>query len=453
MKKRLIQIFCIVFILLYFNPTIVHGSFKEIWKRNFESRINKLFSVDMNKNGIKEILILSGGKKLKLIEWDKNTFVIKWRPPEFKAGVDFEYYDFSESLWIKEFNPAYSQEYDRLFKCRMSLLRSFPPKLDKPEEFGKYDAFLKALEKEKCGEIDPKIKPAYFRTLLYKDGKYLLKEVIESPIPSWPDEIYRTSGSFKARGAKDVIITFSDTGSPLDVYLTIREANAPNRLLWVSTFEIDKQLGVQIFGDFDGDRKIELLLITGGTKNYWINREGDKFRVKVIKRYVKNEAQPLFLLNPINQKFLKAGRTVSKDFDELFFIDALYYGGPIYKATWKKDKFDVQGIVSPKNFEKDKGETGFENLNLADIDNDGFDEIIISGVRGDLVETEEEPYMKNRRDVIHILKWNGKEYKKIWTSKSLGAITQILVDDVTGDGKKEIVVGNDKGEIHICGQN
>ena len=145
---------------------------------------------------------------------------------------------------------------------------------------------------------------------------------------------------------------------------------------------------------------------------------------------------------------------MSKDFEELFFIDALYYGGPIYKATWKKDKFDVQGIMSSNSFEKDKGETGYENLNLDDIDNNGFDEIIISGVRGDLVETEEEPFIKNRRDVIHILKWNSKEkeYKKIWTSNPLGEITQILIDDITGDGKKEIVVGNAKGEIRIFGQ-
>ena len=184
----------------------------------------------------------------------------------------------------------------------------FPPKLDKPEEFGKYDAFLKALEKEKCGAMDPQIKPAYFHILFYKDGKYLLKEIKESPIPSWPDETYRISGSFKARGTKDVIITFLSTDSLRDVHINIREAKAPNKLLWNSTFKVDKQIGVQIFGDFDGDKKIELLLITGGTKNYWINREGEEFRVKVIKRYVKNEAQPLFLLNPINQKFLKGGQ-------------------------------------------------------------------------------------------------------------------------------------------------
>jgi len=42
--------------------------------------------------------------------------------------------------------------------------------------------------------------------------------------------------------------------------------------------------------------------------------------------------------------------------------------------------------------------------------------------------------------VIHILKWNGKEYKIIWSSKPLGEIRQILVDDITGDGKKEILL-------------
>ncbi len=402
MKNRLIQIFCII-LLFSFNPNIVYGSFKEIWKGNFNKKIEKLFVRDLNKNGVKEILILCEYKNLKLLEWKKNAFIVRWQSPEFVRAVDFEYFEFNNFLFIKKYDPQY-------------------------------------------GPIIP-------QTLLYKKGLYLLEDIKESLIPFWKDEEYVTTESFKKRGANDVIITFSKVGNLRDVYLIIREAISPNRLLWMSDFKIDKQVGVQIFGDFDGDKKIELLLITGGTKNYWINREGDEFRNKLIKRYIKDKAEPLFLLNPINQKFLKAGRTVSKDFDELFFIDALYYGGPIYKATWKKDKFDVQGIVSPQYFEKKKGETGFENLNLADIDNDGLDEIIISGVRGDLVETEEEPFIKNRRDVIHILKWDGKKYKKIWTSKSLGLITQIIVDDVTGDGKKEIIVGNDKGKIHIFGQN
>jgi len=114
-----------------------------------------------------------------------------------------------------------------------------------------------------------------------------------------------------------------------------------------------------------------------------------------------------------------------------------------------KDRFDYQEII----FHIVKRAAGYDNLNLEDIDNDGLDEIILSEIRGDLVRTEEEPYISNRRDVVEVIKWNGKEYKKIWTSKPLGAITQILIDDVTGDGKKEIVVGNEKGEIHIFGQN
>ena len=127
MKVRLIIQSLFVFLLLCCYPIVTNASFKEIWKEKVKHPISKLLSVDLNKNGINEILLLSGEKKIQIIEWDKDTFVIRLQQSEFKAGADFEYYDFSESLRIEEFNPVYSQEYDRLSKCRMSLLRSFPP--------------------------------------------------------------------------------------------------------------------------------------------------------------------------------------------------------------------------------------------------------------------------------------------------------------------------------------
>ncbi len=446
MKTRLIQTSLLI-LILFPAPINVHASIRELWKGKSDYSIDKFLAVDMNKNGTKEVLVLSGGKKIKLIEWDKNTFINKWQPPEFKTGVNFEYYDFTDSLWIKEFNPAYSQEYDRLSKCRKSLLLSFPPKFDKPEEYSKYDAFLKGLEKEKCGKTDSQIKPVFLHILLYKDGKYVLKKIEDSIMPFLKNEKYITSGSFQKKSVKDVIVTSEQAQ---EYYIYLRDTKPPYNLLWKSLFKIYKYEGVAIFGDFDNDKKIELLFIPyEEDKGYWISQVQNVYRVKEIKSFRKSlykTTLPLFPLYSGNpEKYLKIGRTTSKDFDEVFFVEPaeVLYSGGLFKAIWNNDRFEFKDILY--------GLHGLDNLTVTDIDDDGLDEIIISDVRGDLVREEEEPYLENRRDVIHILKWDGKKYKKIWTSKSLGLITQIIVDDVTGDGKKEIIVGNDKGEIHIFG--
>ncbi len=410
MKKHLIQIFCII-LLLYYSSTIAYASFKELWKGNFDYKIEKLLSIDLNKNGINEILI-GRYKNLNLLEWNKDTFINRWQSPEFKRAVDFEYYEFNNFLLVKKYNPQ-----------------------NKPI-------------------IPYKYRPIIPHTLLYKDGKYVLKEIEETQIPSWQGEKYIISGSFKKRGAHDVIIT-SEKAQEFHLYL--REAKPPNKILWKSPFTIYKYGVVPLFGDFDNDKKIELLIaLYKETKVYWISPKGKKFETKEIKKTKSHKNTYIFPLSSSNpERYFKTGRSTSKDFDELFFIDALYYvgGGPLFRAVWQKERFKVQAILIRESLEKDKGGVGYENLNLADIDNDGLDEIIISEIRGDMVQTPEEPRISNRHDVIHILKWNGKEYKKIWTSQSFGAITEVLVDDVTGDGKKDIVVGNEEGEIHIFGQN
>ncbi len=412
MKIKLIQYFCIV-LLVYCNCSIAAyaASFEEIWKGKAEHAISKLLSIDLNKDGINEILFLSGDKRLKIIEWDKKIFVNKWQSPEFKKGCDLLYFDFQNLLIIKKYN-------------------------DQIKLFTLYE-------------------------LLYKDGEYLFKEFEGISIPFLQSEKYITSGSFKKKGSKDVIVTTNiiTYGMKPEGYLFLEEAQVPYRLLWTSPFKIFNYGVVALFGDFDNDKKMELLvLLYRETKGYWISHGGNRFEVKEIKSHRKSKYKttldlfPLFPNDP--EKYLKAGRTTDDNFDEIFFIDTLdpFDFGSLSKAVWHKDRFEFQMLLPAEKLATGKGVIGYKDLNLSDIDSNGLDEIIVSEIRGDLKEMEEEPDIVNRRDVIHILKWNGKEYKKIWTSMPLGAITQILVDDVTGDGKKEIVVGNEKGQIYIFGQ-
>ncbi len=409
MKKYWIQVFWIV-VLLYFSPVIAYGSIKELWKGDFGDEIREIFAIDINNNSIKEILLIhnEANKKLSIMERDKDSFKKRFQFHEPKYTLHFRYYDFNNLLLVEKFS----------------------------------------LNEKK-----------QFYTLSYKNGEYALTKIEDAQIPLWQTGKYITSGSFKKRDAKDMIVTTNiiTSGMKPEGHLYLSVDMRPYNILWTSPFTIYNYRVVPLFGDFDKDKKIELLVTTDDRKNYWIYQEKDEFKVKEVKGHVKLNDRltvPLFPLSSYTpeEKHLKAGRTTSKDYDEIFFIFEHFYGGPLFKAVWRKDRFESQMIFPVGRPLIDKVAIGYNNLNLADIDNDGLDEIIVSEIRGDLVREEEEPYLENRRDVIHILKWDGKKYKKIWTSKSLGLITQIIVDDVTGDGKKEIIVGNDKGEIHIFSQ-
>ena len=233
---------------------------------------------------------------------------------------------------------------------------------------------------------------------------------------------------------------------PRDARVYLRDAKQPSRLLWSSKFEIDRQSTIIRFGDFDNVNRIKMLIITDSASSYALNKEGSEYSVTEIRRYAQGRAVPLLPLDPLKpSRNVKVGRSIYAK-DELFFINRVkpFSYGDLFKVFWQEQGIQLVGISFPKSI-------GFDNLNLADMDSDSVDEIVLSEVRG-RVGGREEPAVKNRRDVVHIIRWNGKEYVKMWTSKPLGEITQVLVDDITGDGKKEIIVGNARGEIHIFGQ-
>ncbi len=399
MKKAYLLI--IIISLIAFYSYAITFSIKEIWNGKTERRaITQLNAIDINKNGIKEVVVVCNyssplGKYgidlgsygyMKLYEWNGSSLVKKWGHPEITKGI------------TASIVKAGEQEFLEVGTFSLNILN-------------------------------------------YKDGKYSLEKIEKSMKLSWPNEEPFAKGSFVKRGFEDIIVT--GYFEKKNYHIRFREAKKPDHILWTSPI-LKKGSGMVVFGDFNKDGEIELLLESG----YWIYPDGKDFKMVEIKSYRESKYGTMLSLFPRDAgKSLKAGRTTSKDFDEIFFIEELLYGGPLFKAVWQKDKFEFEEILQSKKI------VGYDNLNLSYIDNDGLDEIIISEIRGDLIETEEEPFIKNRHDVIHILKWDGKEYKKIWTSQARGAITQVLVDDVTGDGKKEIVVGNDKGEIYIFGQN
>ena len=385
----------------------------ELWKGKIVNRkITDMKSIDVDKNGIKELVIISnyssplGNYKVKLgsygkiiiYEWNGNALVKKWEQPEITTSISSTVVSSGD------------QEYLEIGTFSLNILN-------------------------------------------YKNGDYFLNPIKKSMALSWPNERILAIGSLVSRGHQDIIVTGYNEGK--NYYIRLRDAKNPNYVLWTSLV-LRKSSGIAIFGDFNRDGEKELLFEGG----FWVYPEGKGFRSVEITSHKKskyNTVLPLFgaLSSDSDSVYFKTGETTKKDFDEVFYLEPAAYpydvGSNLVKAIWKDGRFESENILSDKS-SKNKELIGYKNLYLLDINNDGLDEIILSEVRGDLKSGEEEPEIINRRDVIQIIKWDGRKYKKIWSSQPLGEITQILIDDVTGEGRKEIIVGNAKGEIHIFGQ-
>ena len=412
------KICCIVAVIffVYFNCTdALASSIKQLWKGHTEKRaITYLIAIDINKNNIKELVVICNYSSplekyalsyqtygyVKLYEWNGSTLVKKWEYPEITTRP-------SVSI-VKSGN----QEFLQVGTFSLNVLR-------------------------------------------YKDEKYFLEKLNKSMKPYWPNERIFAKGSFAQRSSEDIIVTIYSENR--NYHIRFREARNPNTIIWTSPV-LRKGSGAIVFGDFNKDGKIELLMESG----YWVYPDSKDFKIVDIKSHKKSEygiTLPLFKVVGTSEpgiKYFKSGRTTNKDFDDVFYLEPspypYDYGDYLIKTTWKNDRFEYEKILSAKKTTKSGEFMVFKNFDLVDFDNDGLDEIIVTEASGKFVPTEEEPGITDYKERILMLKWNGKKYETVFATQKFKGNTSLLIDDITGNGKKEIVVGNEKGEIYIFGQ-
>lgn len=96
---------------------------------------------------------------------------------------------------------------------------------------------------------------------------------------------------------------------------------------------------------------------------------------------------------------------------------------------------------------------GTGHLLVADLDGDGLDEVLFveeTGKRTVMGVADLWIQYRDTKDYIHILKWNGKEYQTMWVSPPYpGRGSKLIVEDVMGSGKKQLIVLNANGRIEV----
>ena len=150
-------------------------------------------------------------------------------------------------------------------------------------------------------------------------------------------------------------------------------------------------------------------------------------------------------------RHVKGGKTRKGDIEEYWGYRLIESEG-IYlfrKMYANRDQTEVK--VEDISFAALKNSLGIGPFTLGDLDDDGLDEVIFIEETAKREGSGEHGFRySDVADFVRVLKWDGKMYQLVWTSPPLAKRgSRILVDDVMGKSKKQIVIGTGHGTIQV----
>jgi len=380
--------------------------------------ITSLTAADLNGNHIKEIVLgdigtahLPSHPRIVVLEYNGNEFKILWEK---------KWTDVSKS--VTQFN---------------ALRRSSNPKV--------WNLF---------GHTIVEIQPP-FLALEFRQGKYQFDEMYVDLMEKPPinRSIWTWTGNDLPIAVVDLngfgvgeIVTFERRKeSRAGDILRIRSMKPGYPIVWenVMTRPLDSRSFV---GRFDSGTPEQVyippVLLSAAGKDKYLTEEA------VLEK-----------TNSKDRTFLDAngvGSTRRMDLSELWGVQG-YYGDKNPLVRWAFNKKMHKFIPEEINVSISPDFLGFSQIALGDVDGDKLDEVVVVEGVGHLGPTDPEnteygPDILDQKEFIHVLKWDGRKYANTWTSSPFSGkewISKILVDDVIGIGKKQIVVGTGDGKIQI----
>lgn len=422
MKIKRLMLILLVFVLAgaFFRIAVAQELvFKEIWKSPplTEGGIEKLVTADINGNKTKEIIVADFGFEylpknpiVVVIEYNGKTFEAKWQK---------KWHDIFDER--NQFN---------------TLQRMVDPKV--------WTIFQKTVLE---------IHPPFFM-LEWVDGKYVFHEQyqegfsetnLKSWVWNWPEKDHAIAQADLNGDGKDEIITFERFKANFpEGIMRVRRMEPGFPVIWKT--EIKEFFYPAVFiGQFSPSGRNELYappMLLSFIKD-------DQYKIDWIPLRSSPKIEGLYS----SLDYSSAGSTSIKNKTELWVTSASYGGKkPLVRFTPNQAGSEFVGKQIP--FKSHNNFLGIARLALGDLDNDGLDEVVFSEGTGRLGPEDPEGGrdILDLKEYLHVLKWDGKKYNTVWISKPfLGnvSISQILVDDVTGDGIPEIVVATGKGTLHI----
>lgn len=420
---------------------------------------------DLNRNGIKEVVVADFGLFNEAREWQLkhgskniyNLLVLEWRKKKL------------EILWRKQWDRR---------KARNSI------------ESSKYYSFSEAkrlLAWTINGRVIVETVPPYLG-LEWENGEYQLREQYgpynETPLlGSWafpwldaacyfgfanrityPRECLVGIRDFSGKGETKIVTMVEEEAikdkhyikDKYKITLRVREFAGTFPIEW----EMERRRG---FYSYDPIDKFNWHLTAGLRLREW--RSYDYYL------FGPEEKGPGYQLTriPVQEKIdvdsgpmgisaswywdIHIGTTQRKGTEEYWGYHRIAGPDDGYIETLRKVtiKSDLSAFVRQDiKFTHHKPFLGVGYFDLHDLDGDGLDEVILVEQTGKRIFHEEWIEHRDVKDYVRILKWNGTRYQTMWLSPPYNKRgTRFLVADVKGVGKKQLVILSPDATVQI----
>jgi len=363
---------------------------------------------DANRDGRNEI-VLSGNGYMRVFAWNGVTFEPMWKSPQFS----YQY----GPLTFYDISPLVPTRY-----------------LSGQEVMLDYLVFVYVATKS--GSISADI----YR-LSWGNGKYELRKESHAPFDRFESSGVCGDGTTTIIGRKAIndkvyLAGYKWDGARL-IEKWLGESGSETKAVGEILGSAKKSIGAFLL---ENNKKIGILSCDNGVE--WKEVGRDQGQINLWKENQIGNGKSIFGLTKVGS----TGElwTIQGSGSEYDYSTKLYVSQFDGKKFTPFSRVHIKGIDSNMIF----------NMVIVDADNDRVSEIV--GVEEQIRKKIPRRNSADEGDVLLITsnlflaKWNGKEYEVKWHRKAIDERVQNLaVGDITGDGKKEIVVTDENGYLYV----
>jgi hypothetical protein len=396
-NKHMINILLLIqFVVMFFYLLPVAGS-KE---QELQTLLVRQYSappsfsvIDVNRNGTNELAVSEDGY-LHIFELSNGKFDEKWKSSQYSYVIPSS---------DRRVNPITINSVSSVHPIRYKLGNNIK------------ESFLFSAQTS--------VRKTDFYELSFHDGRYDVQKKVSLPSGLSPRNI-----------CDDKITVFFGQSLKDDTkQMAIYDWNGKDM---IEKWHGQQGIGLAIPGKLIITDAIQKdVILYAGSQNIMLYCEKGQIKTKTIGKI----ETPFGRFNPSDSiiGITKKGSlgeiwTIERPNDEDTFYYKLYMGQFNGSGFTRFNKINIKGINTDR----------VSAITIVDLDGDGVGEIIGSEVAGSLVlpAEGEGPELKDERSYLFAAKWNGQEYEVMWRRRAADCILQrISVDDVAGDGHKEII--------------
>lgn len=411
-----------------------------------ENVFSLMAAVDINQNGVKELVVTDFGKFGDHIgEWKRNGSEFNLWIMEWGNGKLNERW---RKRWErKESFRANAAEQFAVWKMNESVLvETIPPYLG--VNWNGHDYILK--EQETWTKEKPTL-GSFFLSFINSSCYFRFASQ-----DTYPRECLLGLRDFYGNGKQRIVTLLKQELREANTFkqtIRVRKLEADFPIEW--EHDVDLEMGFvpdMPVNQLNHEKASKLMMYERKNRFWYILSLGGNGEYRLAKTKIR-ELMPISVYDLFD---VKLRSTQNKELDEYWGYDRKAIPNP------ERNEFLLRlarVVLNPNQsgfaredikIHEHEEFLGVGYFQVEDIDSDGVDEVILLEETGIKIPGNERFSYDDTKDFIHILKWNGSEYQTMWISPPYYRRgSKFLIDDIKKMGKKQLVVLTSSGTIQI----